>query len=209
MNLKKLKQAEKDFIKKYPGGFKHPRMQEIGKAHKMDKMIEMTKEAFQKKYFKDPDLILDSMVKIISRSSMVSIFEKPKFKDYVKSLDPHKKKLLVKHLKAILYGNQAKGFDSLMVELKEAKMAKWTLMTVLLVYLFPEEEFFIKPTTTKNVIKYFEIDLVYRPTPSYEFYEAYREVLNLMKSKVKKSLSPNNAAFTGFLMMALEDAKIS
>ena len=69
-----------------------------------------------------------------------------------------------------------------------------------------QKEYFIKPTTTKNVIKYFEIkDLVYKPTPSFEFYDSYKKVLNEMKKNVHKSLYPDNAAFTGFLRIVMED----
>ena len=68
-----------------------------------------------------------------------------------------------------------------------------------------QKEYFIKPTTTKNVIKYFDIkDLIYKPTPSFEFYDAYKKVLNEMKKNVDKSLSFDNAAFTGFLRIAME-----
>ena len=61
---------------------------------------------------------------------------------------------------------------------------------------------FVKPTTTKGVIKTFELDdLVYHPRPTYDFYVRYRDAIDEMKSHVDASLSPNNAAFTGFLMM--------
>ena len=69
-----------------------------------------------------------------------------------------------------------------------------------------QKEYFIKPTTTKNVIKYFDIkDLIYKPTPSFEFYDAYKKVSNEMKKNVHKSLHLDNAAFTGFLRIAMED----
>ena len=61
---------------------------------------------------------------------------------------------------------------------------------------------FVKPTTTKNVIRQFEVeDLVYRPQPTWQFYDAYRDLIAEMKALTDPSLSPNNAAFTGFLMM--------
>ena len=61
---------------------------------------------------------------------------------------------------------------------------------------------FVKPTTTKNVIRQFEVaDLVYKPQPTWQFYADYRDLIAEMKELVDPSLSPNNAAFTGFLMM--------
>ena len=77
MNLKKLKQAEEAFFNRYPGGFENPEMMEIGKKHKMDKMITFAQEGFVRRNFKLPNLIVDSMIKVVSRSSMVSLFEKP------------------------------------------------------------------------------------------------------------------------------------
>ena len=60
----------------------------------------------------------------------------------------------------------------------------------------------MKPTTTKNVIRQFELDdLVYKPRPSWDFYARYRDAIETMKGAVSPTLSPNNAAFTGFLMM--------
>ena len=73
-------------------------------------------------------------------------------------------------------------------------------------YKKKKKEYFIKHTNTKNVIKYFDIkDLIYKPTPSFEFYDAYKKVLNEMKKNVHKSLHPDNAAFTGFLRISMED----
>ena len=75
-------------------------------------------------------------------------------------------------------------------------------MTICMLYYSPTTEVFVKPTTTKNVIRQFELeDLIYRPLPSWEFYERYRATIEQMKASVDPSLSPNNAAFTGFLMM--------
>ncbi|VAV83610.1 hypothetical protein MNBD_DELTA01-2121 [hydrothermal vent metagenome] len=86
MNMEKLKDAKDDFMKKYPGGFKHPVIVEIGKKHKMDKMVQLTQESFEKERFGDTDDILNSMVKVISKSSMVSVFEKPRFRDSIKQM---------------------------------------------------------------------------------------------------------------------------
>ena len=73
------------------------------------------------------------------------------------------------------------------------------------VYYNPSIEVFVKPTTAKNVIKYFELEIPkYSPNPTYEFYKAYREEINQMKKRLDVSLQPDNAAFCGFLMMSIE-----
>lgn len=202
MNLKKLREAESLFLHRYPGGFASEEMVKIGKKHNVDKLSEFAASALTKKAFVNQGAVLDDIVKIVSRSSMVSMFEKPKFRDYVNGMNRDDREFLAAGFKRLLHGKQDKGFNDILDVLTEGKLAKWSLMTICSLYYKPNTEVFVKPTTTKNVIKQFELtELIYKPRPSWEFYESYREAISLMKAKVAPSLSPNNAAFTGFLMM--------
>lgn len=205
MNSEKLKHAEINFLQRYPGGFTNPEILEISKKHKMKKISTLAQERFKLEEFSNSQNILEGMIKLVNSSSMVSLFEKPKFRDFVNQLDFDRKDLIAHGVKEFLYGNEESGFDILVDMLNEDKLAKWTLLTVIPAYFSPKKEVFVKPTTTKNVIKYFELeDLVYKPLPSYDFYKRYRDEIHNMKNKVSDLLSPNNAAFTGFLMMAME-----
>ncbi len=191
-------------MKKYPGGFNNPEMLEMGKKHKMDKMVEMAKDFFEPSGFKKHSEIVEKMNKLVSRSSLVSLFEKPKFRDFSKSLPVSGQKHLAVGLKELLHGNQKQGFEMVRDILLEGKLAKWPLITVVPAYFKPKREVFIKPTTVKGVIETLELEnLVYKPQPSWEFYREYRKQINEMKKHVDKSLSPSNAAFSGFLMMFL------
>ena len=204
MNKLKLKEAERRFLIKYPGGFSHPELQVIAKKHKMDKMIVAAQSAFGKSRFSDPQAIADSMVKIVGQSSMVSVFEKPKFRDYVKNLSSEDRKKLADAVKLLLHGDQERGFSALVALLSKGKIAKWPIITALLIYFRPQDEVFIKPTTVKNVIAFFELDGVdYNPAPSFAFYKAYREQLMAMKAMLSPELTPNNGALSGFLMMSM------
>lgn len=211
MNLEKLKRAEEYFLTRYPSGFSNPEMMTVGKKHRMDKMISLSQELFAKKNFRDPPEIIESMIKIVSRSSMVSIFEKPKFRDFGRSLEPKQKNALASGLKEQLYGDSEKGFDKILGIMLSGKMAKWSLISICPVYFRPQDEVFVKPTTAKKAIVHFEIqNLHYKPQPSWIFYEEFRSAINEMKTKVDPSLSPNSAAFTGFLMIsmaAIEEAE--
>ncbi len=170
MNLEKLKRAEEYFLTRYPSGFSHPEMVAIGKKHRMDKMISLSAELFAKKNFRDPPEIIESMIKVVSRSSMVSIFEKPKFRDFGRSLEPKQKNALASGLKEQLYGDGEKGFDKILAIMLSGKMAKWSLISICPVYFRPQNEVFVKPTTAKKAIAHFEIqNLHYRPQPSWEF----------------------------------------
>jgi len=204
MNLKRLKAAEQLFLDHYPGGFQHPEMLAIGKKHKMDKMIELAEEDFSEDKFQDQDTIVQTMIKMITRSSMVSLFEKPKFRDFANNLNHQHRTILAQGLREQLHGNQEQGFNMVLDVLLSGKMAKWSLISICPVYHKPYDEVFVKPTTAKGVIQHFELNtLQYKPQPSWEFYKEFRSIITHMKSQVDPSLSPNNAAFTGFLMISM------
>lgn len=208
MNRTKLKEAEESFFSRYPGGFSHPLMLEIAKKHKVEKMNKLAQESFEVEQFESPNKIVDSMSKIVSQSSIISLFEKPKFKDLVKSINDMEKERLALGLKEFLHGDQKSGFELMCGLLGEYKLAKWPLLTVCPVYYRPGVEVFIKPTTAKSVIAYFELEgLKYSPSPTFEFYRAYREQINMMKMELDASLQSDNAAFCGFLMMSIENSK--
>ncbi len=205
LSPKKLKFLQAEFMMHYPKGFADPAMEEISKKHRMDKMVELATTSFSEQACSNIHVTADNMVKVVSRSSMVSMFEKPKFRDFVKSLNHNDKAFLVESLVHILHGNQRLGFEAMADLLRTQKLAKWSLMTIIPAYYKPNEEVFIKPTSAKDVLRYFEItDLVYKPQPTWEFYDAYRELINVAKTKVNKSLSPSNPAFSGFLMMSVK-----
>jgi len=205
MNLVKLKQAEQAFLRRYPGGFNnHEIIATRVKKHKPDQMLALARESFSKENFKRPNLIVQNMIKLISRSSIISVFEKPRFRDFANGLSPQEREFLSSGLEQVLYGDEQTGFEMILDLLKSEKLAKWSLMTVCQTYFHPQRDVFIKPTTVKGVIEYFELkDLQYKPTPSWAFYEAYRLAFLEMKSKVDPSLSPTNPAFSGFLWMTI------
>lgn len=204
MNRSKLKEAEERFLKRYPGGFSDPMMLEIAKKHKVEKMNKLAQDSFSTENFENPEGIVNSMKKIIGQSSMVSVFEKPKFRDLVSTMNDNEKRRLSRGLEEFLHGDQQSGFVLMSDLLNEYKIAKWTLLTACPVYYRPGVEVFIKPTTVKGVIKYFELEgLKYSPKPTFEFYQAYREQINQMKKEVDASMQVDNGAFCGFLMMSI------
>lgn len=206
MNLDKLKRAEKAFLTKYPGGFDHPSFEAMAKKHKVDQMTVFAQESFKKSNFNKPNEIVDNMVKTVSRSSMVSLFEKPKFRDLVKDANQDERQTLSDGLKRLLHGSQKKGFESIVEILRRYKLAKWSLISIIPAYYKPQDEIFIKPTTAKGVIEFFELEgLEYKPQPSWEFYSAYRDAILEMRTKVDACLSPNTPAFCGFLMMSFKE----
>ncbi len=203
MNIKKLKIAEAHFLQSYPDGFDDAELAEIGKKHRMDKMEVMAREVFAKRAFDKPNEFLESLVKLVSRSSMVSLFEKPRFRDMIADLNSAEREELTAAFKKLFHGNQKKGFSEVVELLAERKLAKWSLVTIGLIYYRPQKEVFVKPTTAKAIVEKLELDLTYKPRPYWEFYEGYRDAIADIRSQVTPTLAPNNAAVTGFLMMTL------
>jgi hypothetical protein len=206
MNLSKLSKAENAFLHRYPGGFDNPELIDLrNKKHKPDQMIALAQESFAKGNFKRPELIARNMEKIIRRSSIVSVFEKMRFRDFSGVLSRHDGEWLNSGLEELLHGNEQTGFEMMLDLLKSQKLAKWPLMTVCQTYFHPQRDVFIKPTTVKGVIQYFELqNLHYRPMPAWDFYRMYRSAFLEMKSMVDPSLAPTNPAFSGFLLMTID-----
>ena len=193
MNLEKLREAEALFLERYPAGFADEELQPILKKHNVGKLTDTATAALAPDRFRRQGQVLDDIVKIVSRSSMVSMFEKPKFRDYVQGLGRNDRTLLAGGFRNLLHGDQPQGFADIVAALSDGRLAKWSLLTICPFYYRPSEEVFVKPTTTKNAIRQFELEgLTYRPRPSWEFYAAYRDAIDAMKARVHPSLAPNN-----------------
>ena len=104
MNITKLKAAERRFIERYPGGFSNPLMLELVKKHKVEKMKQMAQDSFAMRQFECAGEIVESMIKIASQSTLVSIFEKPKFRDSVRSMSDSEKQHLSHGLRNFCMG---------------------------------------------------------------------------------------------------------
>ena len=204
MNVDKLKAAEAHFLSEYPLGFGDPGLAEIAKRHNMSKLVEFAQSTLGPQSYSNVNETLANIVRVVSRSSMVSFFEKPKFKSLIDRLDSDQKAFLVDSFLAFLHGDQEQGFAGVVDILKEEKLARWSLTTIVPAYYAPTKEVFVKPNTAKGIIAALEIeDLVYKPQPTWQFYAAYRALILQMQAQVDPKLSPSNAAFTGFLMMEL------
>lgn len=205
MNLEKLKDLESEFLERYPKGFEDAYFFPTMKKFKPEKLEEFAKEALKKENFSNPNLVVDGFFKTIQKSVMVSLFDKLKLKDTIMSLNSYEKDMLSIEIFELLYGDKKEGFEGLVEFLAQYNLAKWTLLSVVPYSINRQTEYFIKPTTTKNIIKYFELkNLIYKPKPSFEFYENYTKVLDEMKSNIDDSLTFDNAAFTGFLKIGIE-----
>jgi len=204
MNLDKLFEAEAKMLQVYPLGFEDPGIAPIRKKHNVDALTVYTKENLTRLNCQNPDFVADTLLKIVSRSSMVSRFEKPPFKAFIETLGPDERKMLALALEDRLYGKKKAGFEDMVGLFSHHKVAKWTVLTAAPFYFAPRREVFVKPNTAKGILKALEIeDVKYTTAPTWEFYRDYKKVLTEVKKQVNKSLSPSYAALSGFLMMGL------
>jgi|AntAceMinimDraft_17_1070374.scaffolds.fasta_scaffold01328_7 hypothetical protein len=205
MNVNKLKTLENEFLGIYPEGFNSEDMIKVGKKHNVGKMSKYVIKTCSKKNLKKGLEIIPELVKIITRSSMVSVFEKMRFRDLIKEFSEEEKLLLVNAIYENLYGDEETGFNELVYLLKPYKLAKWTIISSFRAYYNLDYDVFMKPTTVKKIVKFLELeDITYNATPNYYFYFVYRGYINKMKQVVDKNLRPSNPAFSGFLMMSID-----
>ena len=206
MRVDKLHELQGDFFARYAEGFMDLEMVKIGKKHNIDKVTDFTRESFAETQFGKPESIVKCLTQVVSKSSMISMFDKPKFRDSVLTLAPKEREALTDAVFELLYGNEKIGFEQILDQLVALKLARWSLISVLPFYFDPQKHWFIKPNTTKSILKYFEVDqqMVYKPRPSYSFYQEYSDFLTELRDESDPRLSPNNAAFTGFLMMTIK-----
>lgn len=205
MNLEKLKDIESEFLEQYPKGFNDAHFFPTMKKFKPEKLESFAKEVFAKENFQNPSFIADGFFKVVQKSVMVSLFDKLKLKDVIISLNSYEKDMLSIELYELIYGNKKNGFEGVVDFLSEYNLAKWTIISIVPYCIHRQKEYFIKPTTTKMIIRYFELEnLIYKAKPSFEFYKNYTKVLDTMKATVDKSITFDNAAFTGFLKICIE-----
>ncbi|WP_321315312.1 hypothetical protein [Halarcobacter sp.] len=204
-NIEKLKDLEAEFLESYPKGFNDEEILKIIKRFKSEKFEEEVRTLFEKNNFSNPDIICNNFLKIISKSPLISLFEKPKLRDAINQMGMYEKDMLSISIYDFLYGSKKNAIETMVEILSKYRLAKWTIITLIPYYFYRKKEYFIKPTTTKNILKYFEVEnIIYKPTPTYEFYKEYKKFLNSLKKEASKTLTKDNAGFTGFLKMTLE-----
>jgi hypothetical protein len=205
MNIEKLKQLEAEFIRRYPLGFDDPELMAVAKKHKVEEMKNYVHAHFSKDSFNDSSAISRAFTRLIEKSSLVSTFEKVKYKNAVKLFNHDDIETLSNALWDILYGDQREGFNQLVLLLATFDLAKWPILTVLGLYYNGDYEVLVKPTTVKSVLNYLEVmDIKYTSKPNYDFYLQYRTLINDLKEKTDKSIATDNGAYCGFLMITIE-----
>jgi len=205
MNIEKLKELEDSFFEYYPNGFLDEKLVKVGKIFNTPRFTKMAIDSFEIKNFSDIESICQDFFNILLKSPLISFYEGSTLRNALKSFTNYEKDMLSIYLQDILYSGYKNSFDDFLELLASKNIAKWQIVTLIPYYFAPNNNYFLKPTTTKNIIKYFELEnLKYNPKPSLEFYLNYTKQLENMKKHLRKELRDDNARFTGFLRMALD-----
>lgn len=130
MNKEKLKDLELEFLEYYPKGFESEELLPIMKKFNPLKLEEFAKTNLSKDSFSQPPIVCDNFMKVISKSVMVSLFDKAKLRDMIKSLTNFEKDILSIEIYELLYGDKQSGFEGLVEFLDEYKLAKWTIVSM-------------------------------------------------------------------------------
>ena len=204
MNLNKLDLLEREFLARFPEGWNSEELVQIGKKHKLQKHIDYIHKVCAKENMQQGLSVYMDVMKVVSNSSMVSVFEKVRFRDFVKEIDDTDKHELMGSIFEMLHGDEEEGFTRLISLLSFYKLAKWPIITVWLAYWDVDYQVFVKPTTVKKIINYLELeDISYSSKANYQFYTKYRAYINELKKHVDKRIQTSNPAFSGFFMMTI------
>ena len=180
-------------------------MEPIRKRHNVDKLTDFAKANISQLTLGQPQRFIDTVVKIIARSSMVSRFEKAPFRDFAGALTSKEKLYLTEAFRKRLFGRRKReGFEEIVSLLAPHKLARWSIVSAVPFYLAPTKEVFVKPTTAKKIVSVLEVNnLKYQPRPDWAFYDGYRKLILEIKRHLDPSVTTNNAAITGLLMFSL------
>jgi hypothetical protein len=74
--------------------------------------------------FKLHELILELIIKVVSLSTIKSLFEKPKFRDFACLLPPNNKKTIASGLENTFHGKELFGFETVLEFLQFGKLGK-------------------------------------------------------------------------------------
>lgn len=112
MDLKPLHRAEAELLSHYRGWFCNPELEQIDQQHKLENMTAAAREAFKPWAFEDSQSIRQAMIKLVGASSMVSLFENPRCRDYFLALS--EVEALSSGLEDFLHAEQQRGFEPML-----------------------------------------------------------------------------------------------
>ncbi|MDH6603602.1 hypothetical protein OKW23_000742 [Bacilli bacterium PM5-9] len=202
------------FLLKYPNGLNDQAFIDLSKKHKSSyKILEIVKNEIDLESFVLEDTYhinknISLIIKIVTRSSMISVFEKVAFKHYLEDSKIHSIFLnalyhMLKDFNEDTMNEFVYVLNMRKVEINR-KVATWPLITFFLIYFDEYNEVFIKPTTIKRLAKLLECDIKYESMPNYMTYQNVKKMVLEYKKQSKLVKNENNLNVQAIMYCALE-----
>lgn len=189
------------FLTFFPGGFNDENFIELSKKHKANDRIFKIIDDFDIENLLEeyPPTVLKNIqiiTKMVTSCSMISVFEKVAFKNYIADKRIHE--TFLKALYNMLKNLNEDTFIEFAYVLgmkkheENCNIAKWPIITFFLLFFNPSEEVFIKPTTIKKVARLLDYDIKYEATLNYQTYSLVKQMINDYKMVSKICKDQNN-----------------
>ncbi len=146
----------------------------------MDKLADFAHTHLTEAALSRPQRFVDTLLTIVSRSSMVSRFEKPPFREFLDGLDSKDKRRLTEAFGKRLFGRKKReGFAEIVDLLARYKLARWSLVSAICTSIShprrrlssnlrrPERSLPFSTSRSFNTT----------PRPSWAFYVGYRNLI--------------------------------
>ncbi len=177
------------FLEIYPDGFEDIRYMEKAWKHDDSKIVEFFQKLDAQQFDEsNPHALAEKFGKIISKSTMVSTFEKISLRNYLSFFEGHGAFIMaIKHL---IENYNEQNFDTLVDVLSRYKdqgntnAAKWPVMSFFTYYGVKSHECYpVKPTTVKQVAQLLDVDIGYKARPNFETYEKINDMYRDFRQK--------------------------
>lgn len=200
------------FLNFFPEGLEDEEFINLSKKHKVNNKIfktieDIDIEDFLEEYPPTVKKNIQLITKLVTSCSMVSVFEKMAFKNYIADKRLHE--TFLQSLYELLNNCNEDTFMEFARVLglrkheKNCNIAKWPIITFFLMFFNPDQEVFIKPTTIKKVAKLLEYDIKYEATLNYQTYSLVRDMVTDYKKSSSLCKNENNINVQAIMYCAL------
>ncbi len=187
------------FLSKFPDGLNDEMWIELGKKHKPNKIIETINNELSEDNLKemleneDYKTICTLVLKLVKKATVVSVFEKVAFQNFINDETTNKDFALA--FFDLLYNYNEKSFNEMVSVLamykqdKNKNACKWPVITFFISYKDPNKFVILKPNTVKQTAKILEFNIEYSSTPNFK---TYTNVINMVENYRENSMICKN-----------------
>jgi hypothetical protein len=190
----RARRARRKFLSVFPGGFSDPDYVELERSYKLnahqawEKALSKSQFARLLKGHKYSE-IAAAAVRIESRTNLLFSFEKMALRDAVKETEAAE--AFSTALFNLLYGRASheKRFTDWIETIgalprRKTRVLTWPLATVFGFIARPDEDFFFKPTVTREAARRYGVELPYNSRPSWRVYKSLLDFVGEVRTDI-------------------------